>query len=56
VRRWRPGIPQPDARWPAAREAAQALERAHPGLTVLGSWRTGVGLSDCARAGWEVRP
>ncbi len=54
VRRWRPGIPQPDARWPAARDAALALERAHPGLTVLGSWCRGVGLPDCARAGWEL--
>lgn len=53
VRRWRPGIPQPDASWPAARDAALALERAHPGLTVLGAWLHGVGLPDCARAGWE---
>jgi protoporphyrinogen oxidase len=53
VRRWQPGIPQPDASWPAARDAALALERAHPGLTVLGGWLHGVGLPDCARAGWE---
>jgi oxygen-dependent protoporphyrinogen oxidase len=56
VRRWQPGIPQPDARWPDAREAAAALERNHPGLTVLGNWLHGVGLPDCARAGWEMRP
>jgi len=54
VRRWQPGIPQPDARWPEARDAALALERAHPGLTVLGGWLRGVGLPDCARAGWET--
>jgi oxygen-dependent protoporphyrinogen oxidase len=54
VRRWRPGIPQPDARWPEARHAASALERAHPGLTILGNWLHGVGLPDCARAGWEM--
>jgi oxygen-dependent protoporphyrinogen oxidase len=54
ARRWRPGIPQPDARWPEARDAALALERAHPGLTVLGGWLHGVGVPDCARAGWEV--
>ncbi|MBV8201522.1 MAG: protoporphyrinogen oxidase [Acidobacteria bacterium] len=54
VRRWQPGIPQPDARWPDARQAASALERAHPGLTILGNWLHGVGLPDCARAGWEM--
>jgi oxygen-dependent protoporphyrinogen oxidase len=52
--RWRPGIPQPDARWPAARDAAAALERAHPGLTVLGNWWRGVGVPDCAEAGWDL--
>jgi len=56
VRRWQPGIPQPDARWPEARDAAAALARAHPGLTVLGNWLHGVGLPDCARAGWEMPP
>jgi len=56
LRRWQPGIPQPNAHWPAARDAASALERAHPGLTVLGSWLHGVGLPDCARAGWEIAP
>jgi oxygen-dependent protoporphyrinogen oxidase len=56
VRRWQPGIPQPDARWPEARHAASALERAHPGLTILGNWLHGVGLPDCARAGWEMQP
>ena len=54
VRRWRPGIPQPDARWSAARDAALALEAANPGLAVAGSWLHGVGLPDCARAGWEA--
>lgn len=54
VRRWQPGIPQPDARWAEARDAAAALERAHPGLTILGSWLHGVGLPECARAGWEL--
>jgi oxygen-dependent protoporphyrinogen oxidase len=54
VRRWRPGIPQPDARWSAARDAARALESANPGLAVLGNWLHGVGLPDCARAGWEA--
>jgi oxygen-dependent protoporphyrinogen oxidase len=56
VRRWQPGIPQPDARWPEARHAASALEGAHPGLTILGNWLHGVGLPDCARAGWEMQP
>lgn len=56
LRRWQPGIPQPDARWPEVRDAALALERAHPGLTVLGNWLHGVGLPDCARAGWEIAP
>lgn len=54
VRRWRPGIPQPNARWPEARDAAQALEHAYPGLTILGNWLHGVGVPDCARAGWTL--
>jgi protoporphyrinogen oxidase len=54
VRRWVPGIPQPDARWPEARDAARALEAAAPGLTVLGSWLHGVGVPDCAAAGWSL--
>ena len=53
VRRWRPGIPQPTAAMARVEEAAAALEAAHPGLTVLGAWRRGVGVPDCARAGWE---
>jgi oxygen-dependent protoporphyrinogen oxidase len=56
LRRWQPGIPQPIASWQAARETALNLERENPGLTVLGSWLRGVGLPDCARAGWEVAP
>jgi oxygen-dependent protoporphyrinogen oxidase len=55
LRRWQPGIPQPIAAWQTAREAALTLEETHPGLTVLGSWLRGVGLPDCARAGWEIR-
>ncbi len=55
LRRWQPGIPQPIAAWQSAREAALILEKTHPGLTVLGSWLRGVGLPDCARAGWEIR-
>ncbi|HVT57894.1 MAG TPA: protoporphyrinogen oxidase [Thermoanaerobaculia bacterium] len=54
VRRWQPGIPQPDARWPEVRDAAATLEHAHPGLTLLGNWLHGVGVPDCARAGWEI--
>ena len=53
IRRWQPGIPQPTAAWPAARDAAAALELAHPGLTILGSWLHGVGVPDCIRAGWK---
>jgi oxygen-dependent protoporphyrinogen oxidase len=54
LRRWQPGIPQPDRHWPEARDAAAALEHTHPGLTILGGWLHGVGLPDCARAGWTL--
>lgn len=54
VRRWTPGIPQPTARTAAVREAAAALERENPGLTILGNWRNGVGVPDCVRAGWAL--
>ncbi len=54
IRRWQPGIPQPTARAATVRAAAAALEAAHPGLTLLGSWRQGVGVPDCIRAGWSV--
>jgi len=54
IQRWRPGIPQPTAAMPAARAAADALERAHPGLTILGAWRHGVAVPDCVRAGWAL--
>lgn len=54
VQRWVPGIPQPTADWPRAGAAADALETAHPGLTVLGSWRGGVGVPDCVAAGCAV--
>ncbi len=54
VRRWVPGIPQPDRRWPEARDAAAGLERACPGLTILGAWLHGVAVPDCAAAGWDL--
>lgn len=53
--RWQPGIPQPTPAWAASSREADELERAHPGLTVLGNWRHGVGVPDCIRAGWAVR-
>jgi protoporphyrinogen/coproporphyrinogen III oxidase len=53
VRRWEPGIPQPTAGWPAARDAVAALETAQRGLTVLGGWLHGVGVPDCVRSAWR---
>lgn len=55
IARWQPGIPQPTPAWAASTREADELERAHPGLTVLGNWRHGVGVPDCIRAGWAVR-
>ncbi len=55
VARWRPGIPQPTAAAAMVRAAAEALERANPGLTLLGHWLHGVGVPACAKAGWGVR-
>ncbi len=54
VARWRPGIPQPTAALAGVRAAAASLERANPGLTLLGNWLHGVGVPDCVRAGWGV--
>jgi oxygen-dependent protoporphyrinogen oxidase len=54
VVRWQPGIPQPTAAWAAAGHCARQLEERQPGLTLLGSWRYGVGVPDCVRAGWEA--
>ena len=55
VVRWQPGIPQPTAAWAEVSRQAGELERAHPGLTILGNWLHGVGVPDCVRAGWSVR-
>lgn len=55
VTRWQPGIPQPTSHQTAVIEEAAVLERAHPGLKVLGNWLHGVGVPDCIRAGWGVR-
>jgi len=54
VTHWRQGIAQATAAWPAAQAAGDALEAAYPGLSVLGSWRSGVGVPNCVRAGWQV--
>jgi oxygen-dependent protoporphyrinogen oxidase len=54
VVRWQPGIPQPTVAWAEAGRQAGELERAHPGLTILGNWLHGVGVPDCVRAGWSV--
>ncbi len=53
--RWRPGIPQPTAAAASVRAAAESLERANPGLTLLGHWLHGVGVPACVKAGWAVR-
>lgn len=53
--RWRPGIPQPGAATAGVRAAAAALDRANPGLTLLGQWLQGVGVPACLKAGWAVR-
>ncbi|MEM9291908.1 MAG: protoporphyrinogen oxidase [Acidobacteriota bacterium] len=54
LRRWLPGIPQPTADWFAHGEAYGQLEEKLPGLTILGGWRHGVSLPDCARHGWAL--
>lgn len=50
VNRWRPGIPQPTESWPNIQAAADAVEDANPGLTILGSWRSGPGVPNCIAA------
>lgn len=54
VNRWRPGIPQPTATWPAIQAAADAIEDANPGLSILGAWRAGPGVPNCIAAGWRL--
>jgi oxygen-dependent protoporphyrinogen oxidase len=55
VVRWTPGIPQADARTGDVHAAAHALEDAHPGLTVVGDWISGVGVPKCMQEAWKVR-
>lgn len=52
--RWPAAIPQPTADWPALQAAADAVEASHPGLRLLGSWRSGPGVPSCVRGGWSV--
>ncbi len=52
VARWQPGIPQPTPASAAAWATADTIEARHPGMEILGNWRHGVGVPDCARAGW----
>ncbi len=54
IRRWQPGIPQPTAAWAQLDAVAGGLEAEHPGLTVLGNWRRGVGIPDCVASGWRL--
>lgn len=56
ITRWRPGIAQATARMAEVKEAVAAIEKAHPGLTVLGDWLHGVGVPACVKAGWSVTP
>ena len=56
IRRWQPGIAQASARVGGVKEAIEAIERAHPGLSVLGDWLHGVGVPACVRAGWGITP
>lgn len=52
--RWDPGLPQPTHEMVVARAEAADLERRHPGLRVIGSWRSGVSIGDCVAAGLSV--
>lgn len=54
VTRWEPGIPQATAAMAEVLKAVETMEKDHPGLTVLGDWRSGVGVPACIEAGWNV--
>ncbi len=51
VVRWPGAIPQYEARHGRALAEAQAIERAHPGLHLAGSWRGGISIGDCLANG-----
>ncbi len=51
VSQWPQAIPQTDLGHAQRLAAVAALEQQLPGLTVCGSWRDGVSISDCIEAG-----
>lgn len=48
--RWSDGIPQYNLGHERFLEAATAAEARHPGLRILGNWRSGVSVGDCVTA------
>ncbi len=50
LKTWRPGIPQYTPLLSQIQAEVSALEKANPGLQVLGNWLHGVGVTDCVRA------
>lgn len=51
---WPRAIPQYTVGYGAIKEAAEATERAHPGLYLTGNYRNGVSVGDCVASGQQV--
>jgi oxygen-dependent protoporphyrinogen oxidase len=51
---WPRAIPQYTVGYGAIKEAAEATERAHPGLWLTGNYRFGVSVGDCVQSGRQV--
>ena len=53
ITRWTHAIPQYGLRFGDFLDGLSAVEKAHPGLTFAGNYRTGIGLDKCIVAGVE---
>jgi oxygen-dependent protoporphyrinogen oxidase len=51
---WPRAIPQYTVGYGAIKAAAEATERAHPGLYLTGNYRNGVSVGDCVASGEQV--
>ena len=54
VKKWAKSIPQCNLGHERFLEALEAVENKNPGLTFAGSYRNGVSVGQCIRAGWAA--
>ena len=51
---WPRAIPQYTVGYQTVKNAADAIERANPGLYLAGNYRNGVSVGDCVASGQEI--